>query len=229
METPKTWETNEFPWEVGDVQLPAAALQLGVGGTHICARTQNLGDVICWGSGDSGVLGSGDTTAVGDNELPSTVSPVLLGAEAALLSAGGFHNCVLDAAGRARCWGFGSQGRLGYGNNETIGDDEFPEVAGTVDVDATAVELSAGVGHTCVVLSDGRVQCWGANSVGQLGIGSTATIGDDEPPDTTTPLNFGVGRGGRRHGALFHVRVARGRDGAVLGSRIGRQAGARRR
>jgi hypothetical protein len=28
------------------------------------------------------------------------------------------------------------------------------------------------LGHTCVVLDPGRVQCWGANSYGQLGDGS---------------------------------------------------------
>lgn len=183
---------NEFPWEAGDIQLSVGVLEARPGESHICALTQNAGDVICWGSGDDGVLGTGNETAVGDDELPSALSPISLGADASRLASGGFHNCILDTTNQIRCWGSAFQGKLGYGNNQTIGDDELPAVAGTVDVGATAIQLSAGVSHTCAVLSDGRVRCWGANTVGQLGIGSTAQIGDDEAPQTTTPLNFGV-------------------------------------
>ncbi len=183
---------NEFPWEAGDVQLPVGVSAIRSGGSHVCARTENPGDVICWGSGTRGALGTGNQIDVGDDELPSMLSPISLGADTSLLSTGNSHSCILDTAGRVRCWGAAFQGQLGYGNEEDIGDNELPEVAGTVDIGATASQLTTGVSHTCVVLSDGRVRCWGSNNGGQLGLGSLATIGDDERPDTTTPLNFGV-------------------------------------
>lgn len=183
---------NESPWEVGDIQLPTGVLEVRAGGSHVCALTQNLGEVICWGRGDDGVLGTGNENAVGDDELPANLSPIALGANAGVLSSGGRHNCILDTSSRVRCWGSAFLGSLGYGNNESIGDNELPAVAGTVELGATAIQISAGLSHTCAVLSDGRVRCWGFNSSGQLGIGSVQPIGDDEFPNTTTPLSFGV-------------------------------------
>ena len=46
--------------------------------------------------------------------------------------AGDEHTCVLLAGGAIRCWGVGAFGRLGYGNEATIGDDDVPASAGDV-------------------------------------------------------------------------------------------------
>ena len=51
-----------------------------------------------------------------------------------------------------------------------------------VELPAAAVRVSAGEEFSCAVLVDGRVSCWGLNDVGQLGLGHTETIGDDESP-----------------------------------------------
>lgn len=39
----------------------------------------------------------------------------------------------------------------------------------------TPIDISAGENHTCVLNSDGAAYCWGDNSVGQLGNGSTVS------------------------------------------------------
>jgi alpha-tubulin suppressor-like RCC1 family protein len=44
------------------------------------------------------------------------------------------------------------------------------------------VDIAAGSQHTCALLDDGNLQCWGSNDFGQLGLGHVATIGDDEHP-----------------------------------------------
>ena len=79
-------------------------------------------------------------------------------------------------------------GQLGYGNRETIGDDELPSSVGAVAVTATpgvtVDKFALGQSHTCVLLSDGSVKCWGANQNGQLGRGDTANIGDNELPSS---------------------------------------------
>ncbi|MEM9490772.1 MAG: hypothetical protein AAGC55_16615 [Myxococcota bacterium] len=51
--------------------------------------------------------------------------------------------------------------------------------------------ITAGARHTCVLLVDGRVRCWGDNSCGQLGLGHREPIGDDEAPSTAADVEVG--------------------------------------
>jgi cysteine-rich repeat protein len=99
------------------------------------------------------------------------------------VAAGGAHSCALLRSGGVRCWGTGFFGRLGYGNTNTIGDNETPASAGSINVGGRVVELSAGVGgsHTCALLEGGEIRCWGFGLTGELGTGIPGNIGDDEP------------------------------------------------
>ena len=124
------------------------------------------GDVRCWGANDTGQLGLGTTVTVGDDETPGSMPPVDLGAgrTATAIAAGGFHTCAILDDGHVRCWGRNDQGQLGRGNTRTIGDDEAPSGAGgNVDLGAgrTAVAIAAGDAHSCALLDDGAVRCWG--------------------------------------------------------------------
>jgi cysteine-rich repeat protein len=99
------------------------------------------------------------------------------------------HTCVLLNSGTVRCWGLGDNGRLGYGNTNSVGDNETPLEAyallpnnGDVNVGGSVVQLTAGGNHTCALLSSGTVRCWGNSSAGQLGYGNTNFIGDNESP-----------------------------------------------
>ena len=78
-----------------------------------------------------------------------------------------------------------SQGQLGTGNTSLIGDspdeigDGLPIIAAShSSATAAPTNLALGWDHTCVLFDDGTVTCWGSNAHGQLGIGSTTTIGD---------------------------------------------------
>ena len=115
---------------------------------------------------------------------------------AVAISAGLAHTCAILDNGRVRCWGFGGHGELGYGNTESIGNNETPGSAGPVHLGAgrTAVAISAGWYHTCVILDNGRVRCWGDAGSGQLGYGNTEDIGDDETPDSVAPVDLGPDR-----------------------------------
>ncbi|HTM22452.1 MAG TPA: RCC1 domain-containing protein [Kofleriaceae bacterium] len=42
--------------------------------------------------------------------------------------------------------------------------------------------IDSGTDHTCVVLDTGKVRCWGDSLYGQVGYGTTDTIGDNETP-----------------------------------------------
>ena len=179
-----------------------AAGHLSAGGAHNCAVLS--GAVRCWGFGGNGRLGLASTITIGDDETPAAVAPLAIGAVDAL-SAGDGHTCAVLADDTLRCWGFGGNGRLGYGNLTSIGDDESPGAAGPVPVGAgrTARAVSAGDSHTCAILDDGTVRCWGYGAAGQLGyangefVGDVLIgqdVGDDETPGSVAPVDLGAGR-----------------------------------
>jgi alpha-tubulin suppressor-like RCC1 family protein len=98
------------------------------------------------------------------------------------IAAGGSHTCARIGKGRVRCWGDGLAGELGYGNANSLGDNETAASAGDVNVGGLVMQIAAGSGHTCAVLQSGRVRCWGAASAGRLGYGNTTNVGDTGPP-----------------------------------------------
>lgn len=185
---------------IGDTESPASVVpvNLGTGRTALTTTTGDLYScallddrtVRCWGSGTNGKLGYGNTDDIGDNEAPGSVGPVDLGRPAVAITAGGAHTCALLDNGTVRCWGSGGGGRLGYGNTDTIGDNETPASAGPVDLGGTAVAITAGGGHTCALLDNGDVRCWGLNTTGQLGYGHTLAVGDNETPATAGSLDL---------------------------------------
>jgi alpha-tubulin suppressor-like RCC1 family protein len=186
---------DELPSSVGPVSVSVtpgvAPIAVAAGDFHTCALLSD-GSVRCWGSTLDGELGYGNKTRIGDDELPSSVGPVwvtlIAGVTVTALAAGFDHNCVLLSNRSTKCWGANVFGELGIGNLENIGDNEVPASIGPVGVTSTTgvtvTALTGGYGHTCALLSDGSVKCWGSNRYGQLGYGHTQTIGDDELPSS---------------------------------------------
>jgi alpha-tubulin suppressor-like RCC1 family protein len=181
---------DEAPWQVATIELGAAAIDITAGAHHACAVLLG-GAVRCWGRGQDGQLGLGDTASVGDDERPIDVAEIDLDAPAVDVVAGGLHTCARLQSGSVRCWGRGQEGQLGRGDAQTVGDDETPAEAGDASLAGAAVGLAAGWTHTCAVLQDGVLQCWGGNEHGQLGLGSTETIGDDEVPAVAGIVDLG--------------------------------------
>ena len=146
-------------------------------------------------------MGSGATANLGDGagemgRLPGTVN-VGEGRTARAISAGIAHTCaVLDDA-TVKCWGNGAYGKLGYENQSNVGD--IPNQMGgnlaTVSLGAgrTALAISAGGTHTCAVLDDASLKCWGDGSSGQLGSGDVVAIGaePDEMGDSLLVVALG--------------------------------------
>jgi alpha-tubulin suppressor-like RCC1 family protein len=190
---------NETPGSVGPVDLGVGrtAVAISADQNHSCAVLDN-GSVRCWGrSGPQ--LGYGNLTTIGDNETPGSVGPVDLGpgAHAVGIATGVDHTCAILDDGSVRCWGRGSSGQLGYGNLNTVGDDETPATVGPVDLGSgrTAIAIDAGHGaHTCALLDDASVRCWGHANFAVLGYGNGDMIGDNETPGSVGPLDLGVGK-----------------------------------
>ena len=149
----------------------ARAGVIGVGSglaRFACAVTEN-GAVKCWGSNYYGHLGQGDTVSRGDdpNEMGNNLKTIDLGVgrRVKLLSVGGTQTCALLDNARVKCWGQNTVGQLGYGDFDIRGDqtsdmgDNLPYV--DLGTGRTVTALSSGSGHSCTILDNGRVKCWG--------------------------------------------------------------------
>ncbi len=171
------------------------------GGFHTCARFPD-GTLECWGRNDSGQLGDPATTSF------SSVTPVrVTGITTAIaVTAGGFHTCALLADGTVQCWGENDFGQLGNGTSDPVpgSPTTVNPTPVTVSGMTTAVAISAGGWHTCALLRDGRVQCWGQNTYGQLGDG--ATIAPSAPSRSPTPVTVtGITTAVAMEAGIFHT------------------------
>ena len=203
---------DEVPASAGDVNVGARVVQIGAGESHTCALLTTR-QVRCWGA--STFTGHATTQFIGDDESPASARDVNVGGSAIQIAAGGRHSCALLDTGKVRCWGMGTDGMLGYGNTNTIGDDESPASAGDVDVGGRVVQISVDVGrglynggHTCALLDAGSVRCWGSGSYGILGYGNTQAIGDNESPSSAGDVDVG--------GAVKEIAVGTDRTCALL-------------
>lgn len=137
-------------------------------GSHVCAVLRG-GTVKCWGLNYHGALGVGDVADRGDqpNELGEHLPAVDLGhaAPAQAVATTSFRSCALLVDGRVKCWGGNQYGALGLGDVSVRGDDpsrlgdQLPYVDLGTGVTATALAL--GLDHSCALLADGSVKCWG--------------------------------------------------------------------
>ena len=181
---------DESPLDAGPASVGSGiALDIAAGDAHTCVLILN-GVVRCWGLNSAGQLGLGSTENLGDDELPTSASTVALDGDVVQLSAGGSHTCALLDNGEVRCWGSGEYGQLGHGSTESIGDDEAIITAPLVDVGGPAKQLTAGRHHTCALLEDGSVRCWGRSNFGQLGYGDQETLGDDPDDGAPPPVSL---------------------------------------
>lgn len=146
------------------IGLTSGVQTVVAGDIHSCALT-NVGAVTCWGNSGSGQVGNG--SFADSNKVPVPVTG--LSSDVVLLSAGYFHNCAKRSAGYVYCWGNNSKGQLGIGSTVNQATPAYLSDLGTV-----TTRLASGGMHSCVVITDRRVKCWGNNDYGQLGDGSTA-------------------------------------------------------
>ena len=171
-----TTERRPTPVRVSGLTIGAAATASG--SSHTCALTTG-GAVFCWGNNRWGQLGDGTTEA---HLTPVPVNG--LGSGVTAVAAGDVHTCALRTNGSVMCWGDNGYGQLGD-NSPTASPVTTPvPVSGLGGVTA----IAAGMWHTCALTAGGAVFCWGLNTEGQLGDGTTT----DHP--VPTPVN-GLGSG----------------------------------
>jgi alpha-tubulin suppressor-like RCC1 family protein len=142
-------------------------LELSAGDGHACARRGGR-TFSCWGSNSGGQLGVGDE-AVAQAELPGRMETLPAGI--AGIAAGAYHSCALLETGAVYCWGSNAQGECGV---QSSSPHFAPTEVASLTAPLVAIGSGAGAQHTCGILADGSVQCWGSDIQGQLGAGATA-------------------------------------------------------
>ena len=171
------WGENEFG-QLGNGQsgptlfetVPTAVVggrtftSITASGYSTCAL-DTLGAAYCWGSNLDGELGDGTRT---DRDIPTAVT-MPSGITFTSISGGFFFVCALDALGAAYCWGSNFYGQLGDGSTT----DRNVPTAVTMPTGITFTNISGGARHACALTASGAGYCWGGNSFGQLGVGST--------------------------------------------------------
>ena len=153
------------------------ATEVSTTGSHACALL-SAGTVHCWGRNFYGSLGGGQVNVSMIQLTPINVSKI---SNATSITTGGYgslgvdnpgFSCALLSAGTIKCWGNDNYGQLGSGAKNAQGYSATPV---SVDGINTATAISAGVQHTCALLADKTIKCWGASWNGQLGSGAKNT------------------------------------------------------
>lgn len=183
--TTRCWGDNSYG-QIGDGSTtfraaPAPANDLTslivvAAGLHFtCALGGNnngSNGIRCWGDNSKNQLGQGSSNQFEASPVP--VQGAFSGMVA--LASGGFHSCGISATdisdtsggGPVVCWGDNAYGQLGDTTQNTTS-------AAVVSVSgiSNAIAIATGHQHSCALLSDGTVKCWGNNSYGQIGSGAS--------------------------------------------------------
>jgi alpha-tubulin suppressor-like RCC1 family protein len=153
------------PWQVAGSDW----VQVATGLYHTCA-TRTDGSLLCWGGNLAGQLGNAGVPVDPTGAASKTADPVLVAGTWSTIAAGQSHTCGIQPDKSLWCWGDNAKGQLGDNTLLAKGEPNQVVVAGL-----TWEQVAAGAEHTCAVATGGAVWCWGANSSGQLGLGSSGT------------------------------------------------------
>ena len=155
--------------------------QIAGGDTNTCAVGSDA-KAYCWGNNSTGRLGDGTLT----NRTTPTAVSMPVGVTVTQIATGDIHGCALGSDGRVYCWGSNDSGRLGIANTTAY---SLSPVAVTLPSGVTSFsKLSSGAArHTCALANTGDWYCWGSNTSGSLGNGTTTSTTDGVPVKLIVP------------------------------------------
>jgi alpha-tubulin suppressor-like RCC1 family protein len=175
------WGDNEFG-QLGNGTLESSITAVDVKGlnggvtaiatgrNHSCGLIED-GGVECWGQSLWGEIGEDDT-----DRRTTPAGVVGISDKVKIIKAGDMHNCVILIGGGLQCWGANGYGKLGNQSNE---NSALP--VHVFGLSSGVRGISAGMNHTCALVDDNTMKCWGSNGSGQLGLGSGANNNYSEP------------------------------------------------
>ncbi|MBY0515329.1 MAG: hypothetical protein K2P81_00370 [Bacteriovoracaceae bacterium] len=164
----------QTPLQVGSL---SSMKQVEAGLDYSCALNES-GEISCWGNNIKSQLGR----TGGDSHIPSLVSNHLPSKFLAVAQRG-YHSCAITNDNKVGCWGANSNGQLGF-----RGGADIPSFNVVKELGIDNASVSLGANFSCVLKQDGKVICFGANSYGQLGIGTTLGNGSFQTVTLPQPV-----------------------------------------
>ncbi|MFZ9596546.1 MAG: RCC1 domain-containing protein [Bdellovibrionia bacterium] len=172
----KCWGTNDS-YQLGDgTQINSTTPEsitpevhyrtVSANGKHTCAISTSH-ELKCWGQGNQGQLGN-NTSGLGSyGNTPTTIDRGVLYAQ---VQCGEYFTCGITPNGALKCWGSNGSGQLG---DETLVN--YATTPQPIDRTTRYSLIATGASHACGITTEGILKCWGENSSGQIGNGSTNT------------------------------------------------------
>jgi alpha-tubulin suppressor-like RCC1 family protein len=156
------------------VKIPSgiAFRQIFAGGAYTCALS-NTDVPYCWGSNESGQLGTGN-----DQDAAVHTAVIMPAGVPGFqtLALGNDHTCALSQDGIPYCWGENGYYALGMGGDEhdesTREDRNIPSAVALPAGVTGFKTIAAGDYHSCALTETGRIYCWGSNNGSMLGVNS---------------------------------------------------------
>ena len=142
--------------------------RMAVAASHSCLLLEN-GSVKCWGNNTYAQV-TGDSSYTSNSQSITKVSG--LGGQVVDIRGGYRHTCAILKDGSVKCWGFNHRGQVSGGSSPS-NSQSITKVSG---LGGQAVDIATGGSHTCALLSNGSVKCWGSNHAAQV-------TGDGIPSD----------------------------------------------
>jgi alpha-tubulin suppressor-like RCC1 family protein len=142
---------------------------LSSGSAYACGIRPDS-SALCWGTNQSGNLGTGSTSA---SYVPTAVAggqtwkTVVANRGNTIVP----HTCGISAAGTANCWGRNETGQLGTAATPQMCSLNLPCAPSPLPVTAqiTFRMVDVNANHSCGVSTTGEAYCWGSTRFGQLG------------------------------------------------------------
>lgn len=156
---------------------------VATGHEHTCVVLEN-GRAWCWGNNNKGQLGNPSVAAQENKPVRAATFE-----NAQAIAAGFEHTCVVLLGGSVQCWGsnaFGQVGKSPASNEPVLTPHQVPSIS-------TARSVVAGANHTCAILKDNTVRCWGNGTKGQLGDGFSVDRPSPVNPSLANVSTLGAG------------------------------------
>ena len=143
------------------------------GSKHTCALVTTSGLAYCWGANGLGQIGNG-AGGLSDSDMVTSPTAVSGGRAYSQLDAGGSHNCAVTG-NFTYCWGWNGYGQIGVSSSQTCaGARPCVKAPARLSPSLKISAVGLGTSHSCgLEEASGVLHCWGNNTHGQLGDGTT--------------------------------------------------------